>query len=102
MSDRSPFFTRTMAKVHSDQGNFDKAVEIYRFLVQKEPGNAELAGVLEALESQMQQRAEIGLEKLFTTWLDLMLALKRLNELKRLKGGSNNQRRDLLLPEGRQ
>ena len=47
-----PVVTATMADLHVQQGLYDQAREIYSQLLEKDPGNAELKGKLEALEGQ--------------------------------------------------
>ena len=47
------FYTRTMAKVLKDQGNFRKAAKIYNYLLEREPGNPDLLDALSEIETQL-------------------------------------------------
>jgi len=46
-----PIFTRTLAELYVRQGAVDKAAEVYRHLIERKPGDAELVRRLEELES---------------------------------------------------
>ncbi|MCF8080056.1 MAG: tetratricopeptide repeat protein [Desulfobacterales bacterium] len=82
------FYTRTMAKVYADQGHYDKAAEIYRHLVEKEPHRYELKAELADLEMIL---AQIGtgpardLTPLFRQWFDLIGRYNSVQRLKRLR-----------------
>lgn len=79
------FLTRTMAKVFADQGNLEKAEEIYRYLLEREPGRKDLLDALAAIERKRFAKDPAGLDELFETWMDLLSAWDRLRKLKRLK-----------------
>ena len=85
MSDKTLFFTRTMARVHASQGNPEKAAEIYRYLLDKTPGQTELAVELAAVEEQMVQETHGRLAGLFEAWFDLAFTYNRLKKLKTLQ-----------------
>jgi len=74
-----------MARVHANQGNPEKAAEIYRYLLELTPEQAELSAELAAVEEQIVQMAHDRLEGLFEVWLDLAFAYNRLKKLKALK-----------------
>ena len=85
MNDDSDFFTETMARVYFDQGYFDKAVEIYRYLLKREPDRKDLIEKLSAIENKIYEKENSGnkhLVPLFNQWIDLVL---RNNKLKRLQ-----------------
>jgi len=82
------FYTRTMAKVYADQGHLDKAAEIYRHLIEKEPHRPELKTELADLEKVL---SKIGtgpardLTPLFRQWFDLIGRYNTVQRLKRLR-----------------
>ena len=79
------FYTRTMAKVLADQGNLRKAAEIYRYLLEREPGNPDLVGALSEIETRRIEKGSEDLVRLFGRWIDLLLAHNNLEQLKKLK-----------------
>ena len=79
------FYTRTMAKVLGDQGKLRNAAEIYRYLLEREPGNPDLAAALSEIESQLIENGSDNLVRLFSRWMDLLLTHKNLEKLKRVK-----------------
>jgi len=85
MTDQSPFFTRTMARVHADQGNLDQAAEIYRYLIKKEPGRTDLVRDLADIEKRIIEEASDRLVTLFGEWFDLVLTYNRIKKLKKLR-----------------
>lgn len=88
MDKETDFYTATMAEVYAEQGHWDKAAEIYRYLLKREP---ERADYLEAL-AKAEQNSIISAQKpfedlapLFHQWFDLMLRYKNLQKLRKLK-----------------
>jgi uncharacterized membrane-anchored protein YjiN (DUF445 family) len=82
------FYTATMAKVYADQGYLEKAAEIYRYLLAREPGRQALRSALAAVEKQLAQAhrtASRDLSGVFEEWIDLMLRYKRLQGLKKFQ-----------------
>lgn len=83
------FYTATMAKVYADQGHWEKAAEIYRYLLKQEPDRddylAALAGVEKKTVSSGKKTAD-RLAPLFHQFFDLMLRFKNLQKLRKLKG----------------
>lgn len=90
MEKETDFFTATMARVYADQGHWDKAAEIYRHLLRREP---ERSDYLEALAEAERKLISTGkkpfenLVPLFHQWFDLMLKYKNLQKLRKLKSG---------------
>ena len=88
MEKETDFYTATMAKVYAGQGHWDKAAEIYRYLLRMEP---ERTDYLEALAQAEKMSKTTGspaardLAPLFHQWIDLMLKYKNLQKLRRLK-----------------
>ncbi len=79
------FYTKTMAKVYADQGKLEKAVEIYRFLLEKEPGQQDLIDAISEIDKNRFEKNPEGLDDLLSIWLDLLLRHSRLQQLKKLK-----------------
>jgi hypothetical protein len=75
-----------MAKVYVDQGNWDKAAEIYRYLLEREPERRDFIDALSALEGKQQEKKSERLSGLFRTWVELSLKYNRLQKLKKLQG----------------
>jgi hypothetical protein len=84
MSEDSDFYTETMAKVYVDQGYLEKAIDIYRYLLEREPDRKDLAKTLLEINNRMNQKKSSGKEDLvvlFNNWIDLMLKQNKLKKL---------------------
>ncbi len=79
------FYTKTMAKVYADQGQLEKAVEIYLYLLKKEPGRQDLIDAIAEIDIKRLEKDPGRLGDLLSVWLDLLLRHSRLQELKKLK-----------------
>lgn len=82
------FKTATMAKVYSRQGHYEKAAEIYKYLLECEPGRQDLARALAEVEKKLHEKAKGSNEDfgaLFSTWVDLILRYKRMLYLRKIK-----------------
>ncbi len=87
MEKETDFYTATMAKVYSEQGHWDKAAEIYRHLLAREPARDDYLEALAELEKKAKQKRQKSLEdldELFHQWFDLMLKYKNLLKLRAL------------------
>jgi pentatricopeptide repeat protein len=87
MEKETEFYTATMAKVYSEQGHWEKAADIYRHLLEQEPGRDDYRAALHRAEIKAEQNRNDSLEKLttlFHQWLDLMLTYKNLQKLRKL------------------
>ncbi len=90
MDKASVFNTVTMAKMHAEQGHLEKAVEIYSYLIEKEPGREDLKEALLSIEKeQAEERPDHSkrndkLVSLFSQWFDLTLQYNKLQKLKKL------------------
>jgi hypothetical protein len=84
MTRDEPFYTVTMARVHAQQGNLAEARQVYRYLLEKEPGRQDLVEALKALEAREGQRAMDDLRPLFREWLDLIFRYNKMQKLKKL------------------
>jgi len=79
------FYTRTMAKVYADQGNLEKATEIYKYLLECEPECQDLMDALSNIEKNRLEKNLDHLQRLLGRWVDLLLAYNRMQKLKKLK-----------------
>lgn len=86
------FYTRTMAKVLKDQGNFRKAAKIYNYLLEREPGNPDLLDALSEIETQLIVKGSDDLVGLLSRWIDLLLTHNNLQKLKKLKNNIDDWR----------
>lgn len=87
MEKETEFYTATMASVYAEQGHWEKAAEIYRHLLEKEPSRDDYAAALERAEKKVKQNHHDSLENLaalFHQWFDLMLKYKSLQKLRQL------------------
>ena len=84
------FYTATMAKVHAAQGNLQKATEIYRYLLEKEPDRQDLKDALSEIDNRRQERSMKNMEDLVPLigeWIDLVFQYSRIQRLGVLKAG---------------
>ncbi|MEJ2658230.1 MAG: hypothetical protein P8012_13730 [Desulfobacterales bacterium] len=85
MNGNDVFYTRTMAKVYADQGNLEKASDIYKYLLACEPGRNDLIEALSEVERRRQEQSPARLMELFGQWIDLLLLHQNLQQLEKLK-----------------
>ncbi len=85
MNNDKVFYTKTMAKIYADQGNFGKAAEIYRYLLELEPGRRDLIDALSLVDKRLFKKDPEDLVKLFSKWVDLLLKHYGLHKLKKLQ-----------------
>lgn len=78
------FYTLSMARVHVDQGNLERAAEIYRYLAAREPEREDLKTELAGLEKRLSASAPDRLAALFGEWFELAHVCNRLRRLRRL------------------
>jgi len=86
------FKTATMARVYSSQGHYEKAAQIYKHLLKREPDRQDLSGALAGVEKKLNEKAKGSNEDLavmFSTWVDLILRYKRMRYLRKIKGKLN-------------
>ena len=78
------FYTMTMARVHADQGRFDAAARIYRYLLDQTPDRADLRHSLDAVSAMLPETSGQwkDVAGLIDRWVQLVL---RQNELRRLR-----------------
>ena len=88
MSEDIDFYTSTMAKIYADQGHFEKAAEIYRFLLKQKPDRQDLIESLSEVERKSfynEEKDHGSLVSLFVEWFDLALCRSRLRALGRIQ-----------------
>jgi cytochrome c-type biogenesis protein CcmH/NrfG len=88
MEEEYPHGTLTLARLFAAQGHWEKAVGIYRRLLEREPDRQDIAQALAEAEGRLRdsgRKPPGDLDALFRQWIDLLLKNDRLRKLKRLK-----------------
>lgn len=80
------FYTETMARLLTQQGRYDRAAEVYRYLLEQSPHRKDLGQALEQVLSCIPEGAEKreALSGLIKRWVTLMLRAKTLRQLQKL------------------
>jgi tetratricopeptide (TPR) repeat protein len=83
-SEDTTFYTVTMARVYADQGRYEAAARIYRYLLDQTPDRSDLKQALDAVLAKLPEapRQWGDVAGLVEHWIDLML---RFNALRRLR-----------------
>ena len=78
------FYTVTMARVYTDQGRYEEAARIYRYLLDQTPDRSDLRQALEAVTSMLPDTPGQwqDVSDLIERWVRLMV---RQNAFRRLK-----------------
>jgi hypothetical protein len=82
------FYTVTMARIYEEQGYWNKAAEIYRYLLKGEPGRKDFSEALAELEKKMDtagKKKPDDLIPLFREWINLLFRYKQLRKLRNVK-----------------
>ncbi len=79
------FNTKTMAKVYAEQGNLGKAAEIYKYLLEQEPGRQDLIDALSEIEKKYINKNQENLSRLLSEWINLLLKHNGMQKLKKLQ-----------------
>ncbi len=82
------FQTATMAKVFADQGHYEKAADIYRNLLKREPKRQDLANALSEVEERISEAGKSSDENLvflLGEWVELVFRYKQLRFLRSVK-----------------
>jgi tetratricopeptide (TPR) repeat protein len=83
----TPFYTQTLAKLYVRQGHYNKAIQIYKHLLNENPGDTGLIRSLNEVETKLKEIEKSGNRQsidLFYQWIDLLNrnnCLKKLNKL---------------------
>ncbi len=84
-------YTLTMARVYEEQGHFAKAAEVYRRLLEQEPGRQELQQALARVMDQARRNdRNEKVAALFRSWVDLCMQHNAVRRLKKLGYGRNH------------
>jgi len=88
MNQEVDIYTETMAKVYADQGHWQKAANIYRHLLAKDPLRQDLADALARAEKETggdRPPNPVQLVALFQEWIELLFKSEKLQKLQKLK-----------------
>lgn len=77
--------TKTMAGIYVQQGYFQKAIEIYRHLLQHEPDRRDIKNALLAAESQAAENRASKSEDLLPLFAEWFGLVQKYNDLQKLK-----------------
>lgn len=92
MSKDPAIYTQTMANVFFRQGHFDRAIEIYRYLLKRNPHQTDLLDALneaeQCYEDQKSGNAK-DLPALVSEWIELMQTYRLIKKLKQLSKVNN-------------
>lgn len=86
LDDDKTFYTETMARLLTQQGRYQRAAEVYRYLLEQTPHRADLEKALATVLSLTPKGAENwgAVSGLVESWVTLMLKYKTLLRLQRL------------------
>lgn len=80
------FYTETLARVYAQQGHYGKAVDIYRYLLEREPNRREILEALAEIEEKLVNEGlknDSDLVPLFRKWIRLLLRYRQYKQLKK-------------------
>ena len=79
------FYTVTMAKVYADQGRYEAAARIYRYLLDRTPDRPDLQDALDDVLAKLPEAPGCWEDIAGTVerWIDLMLQSNALRRLER-------------------
>ena len=83
-TDDLPIRTATMAKIFVQQGHYDKAIDIYRHLLKKDPDRRDLAEILVRTEEKRDMAAAAApgdLASVLSEYIRFLLNYRQLLEL---------------------
>lgn len=83
IDDDKTFYTETMARLHADQGRYDAAARIYRYLLDQTPDRTDLAQALETVLSMIPQGADKweDVSGLIERWARMVIRQKALKQI---------------------
>lgn len=81
------FYTATMARVYADQGHYDAAVRIYRYLLDRNPDRTDLQQALDDVLAKLPPVPEQWppVSDLVEQWVGMMLRCNALRRLQRIR-----------------
>jgi pentatricopeptide repeat protein len=80
------FYTATMARVYAQQGHYEKAADIYRHLLKREPDRRDLLEALADTEEKLSNqgpKTDADLVPALRKWIRLLLQYRHLRQLKK-------------------
>jgi hypothetical protein len=86
--ENTEFYTATMARLYAQQGHLEKAAEIYRYLLEREPDHKDIAAALSDVEHELSKEKPVSeqtLVTLFCNWTHLISCHNRLKRFKKIK-----------------
>jgi len=80
------FYTVTMARVHADQGRYEAAARIYRYLLDRTPDRPDLQSALDDVLAKLPEAPDCWADIAGSVerWIGLMLRYNELHRLKRI------------------
>ncbi|MBW2367094.1 MAG: hypothetical protein JRH15_04340 [Deltaproteobacteria bacterium] len=83
-------YTPTMAKYLTQQGYFEEAADVYRYLLERESGHPGYRNELESIEEKLSdgKRRLDRLADLMAEWIELTGRYGRLQRIRKLINGS--------------
>jgi len=84
------FYTVTMAKVYADQGRYEAAARIYRYLLDQTPDRLDLQQALDAVAAKLPEapRQWQNISGLVEQWVGMLLTCNRLGQLQRTRSSA--------------
>jgi tetratricopeptide (TPR) repeat protein len=81
------FYTVTMARVYADQGRYEEAVRIYRYLLDQTPDRSDLRQALEVVTSLLPDTPSQwhDISDLIERWVRLMLRRNAYRRLQKIR-----------------
>lgn len=81
------FFTATMARVHANQGRYEAAAQIYRFLLKQTPDRVDLKTALKEVTAMLPASPAQwdAVSDLVERWVRLMLRQRELRRLQQIR-----------------
>lgn len=86
MEKEETVFTATMAKIYAEQGHFEKAADIYRYLIATQKHEPDLPALLDAVEQKilaLKSDSEEKLSMLLEEWVWLLIRQKEIKQLQK-------------------
>jgi predicted Zn-dependent protease len=84
MSNDLNLCTKTMAGIYVQQGYFQKAIDIYRDLLKREPHRLDIKEALAAAESQAAKKGAAKTDDLFPLVAEWFALVRKYNDLQKL------------------
>ncbi|MFO7716215.1 hypothetical protein [Desulfosarcina sp.] len=81
------FYTATMARVYADQGRYDAAARIYRYLLERTPDRIDLKKALDGVLSRMPEAPVQwkDVSDVLERWVVLMLRFNALRRVQKIR-----------------